>query len=185
MDAGVAALLGAAVGGLLGAGGTIGAAALSGRAQGRSQHSHWRRQGRREVYSRFLEAISAHQEALGHLSSIAYAAIRGDHSPEELNVAWQEASALLPAVRTAGPIVVIEGPRSVAELAEDIVNLATTATSNARSYSLIHARQAYDDSALGQRSRNVNEAVSELKQKLSAFADLARNALDAPDGVHS
>ncbi|MFK8846214.1 hypothetical protein [Streptomyces sp. Ac-502] len=99
-------------------------------------------------------------------------------------MAWKKASALLPTVRTAGPIVMIEGPRSVADLAEDIVNLATTATSNAQSYSLIHARQAYDDSTLGQRSRNVTEAVSELKQKLSAFAELARNALDAPDGIH-
>ncbi|MGP4006915.1 hypothetical protein [Streptomyces sp. 4N124] len=135
------------------------------------------------MYSRFLEAITAHQEALGRLSSMAYASVRGDHSPEELAAAWREVSALLPAVRTTGPIVMIEGPRGIADLVEAIVELATTATYNARSYSLIHAKRAYDDPALGQRSRAVSTAASELKEKLSAFAGQARNALDAPDGL--
>ncbi|WP_208614723.1 hypothetical protein [Streptomyces regalis] len=109
----------------------------------------------------------------------------GRSLPEELDAAWQEVFALLPAVRTTGPIVMIEGPRGIADLAEAIVELATTATHSARSYSLIYAKRAYDDPALGERSRRVTTAASELKEKLSAFAEEARNALDAPDGTHS
>ncbi|MBT2487203.1 hypothetical protein J7E96_01340 [Streptomyces sp. ISL-96] len=116
---------------------------------------------------------------------MAYAAVRGDHSPEELDAAWQEVTALMPAVRTTGPIVMIEGPRGIADLAEAIVELATTATYNARSYSLIHAKRAYDDPAFGERSRRVSTAASELKEKLSALAEQARNALDVPGGTHS
>lgn len=185
MDAGVAALLGAAVGGILGAGGTIGAAALSGRSQGRSQHSHWRRQGRREVYSKFLEAVTAHQKAMEELASMAYAAIRGDHSPEELDSAWEEAQALLPAVHTTGPIVVIEGPRDVAKLAEEIVDLAASVTGNAKWYGYIHAKQAYGDKALMKRSGDASTGLEELRQKLADFSERARHALDAPDGAHS
>ncbi|MFD4560930.1 hypothetical protein ACFWP5_42555 [Streptomyces sp. NPDC058469] len=119
------------------------------------------------MYSRFLEAITAHQEAaLRRLSSMSYASVQGDHSPEELDTAWQEVSALLPAVRATGPIVMIEGPRSVSDLVEVIVELATTATYNARSYYLIHVKRAYDDPVLGQRSRAVSTAAPELKEKL-------------------
>lgn len=53
MDAGLAALLGAAVGSVA----TLGAAIVSGRAQARAQHDQWRRQHRRDAYADYLSAL--------------------------------------------------------------------------------------------------------------------------------
>ncbi|WP_239069979.1 MULTISPECIES: hypothetical protein [unclassified Streptomyces] len=53
MDAGIAALLGAAVGSLS----TLGAAMVNGRSAARSQLDQWRRQHRRDAYAHCLAAL--------------------------------------------------------------------------------------------------------------------------------
>jgi uncharacterized heparinase superfamily protein len=53
MDAGIAALLGAALGSLT----TLGAAVVNGRAQARTQFAQWRRQHRRDAYAAYLGAL--------------------------------------------------------------------------------------------------------------------------------
>lgn len=53
MDAGLAAVLGAAVGSPA----TLGAAIVNGRAQARTQHDQWRRGHRRDAYAGYLGAL--------------------------------------------------------------------------------------------------------------------------------
>jgi hypothetical protein len=54
MDAAVAGILGALAGGLLGAGGAIGASVVATRGQSKGTHRHWLRTVRRDAYREFL-----------------------------------------------------------------------------------------------------------------------------------
>ncbi|MEB8342593.1 hypothetical protein [Streptomyces endophyticus] len=69
MDAGLAALLGTAIGGALGDGGVLGAAWLTGRLQMSAQHTQWRLEGRREVYGVLLSAAVAYLEGAATASA--------------------------------------------------------------------------------------------------------------------
>src|SRR5690242_20526371 len=66
--ASITTLLGTAVG----ATGAIAAAALTGRSHDRTQHSHWRRQLRRDTYARFLDAAVAWDDCLSDAHIVAY-----------------------------------------------------------------------------------------------------------------
>lgn len=164
MDAGLAALLGAAVGGLLGAGGTLGSSYLTGRLQGRGQHAQWRRQGRREAYSNFIAALTAFR----HQVDKCFFAME---SEQGLTGEMSQLEALWPAVRAALPVVAVEGPRSVADQAaelerhaEDIVVLLDMASDGQGPYiGMAHGH------------------LVEINWGLPIFADLARQALDQPD----
>jgi hypothetical protein len=65
MSAGEIALVGAVAGivaSVVGAGGAVMAARLTGRHQSRSQHAQWRRQVRRDAYVTFLESVAQFNE---------------------------------------------------------------------------------------------------------------------------
>lgn len=116
MDAGVAAILGAAVGGILGAGGTLAAAATAGRLQGRSQHEQWRREGRREAYSSFIACVGTFETAANSWMELDDNGQRG----EVLTTALRAVEEQLNEVRATAPLVAIEGPEAVASLAAEI-----------------------------------------------------------------
>ncbi|MET7944163.1 hypothetical protein [Streptomyces sp. NPDC005302] len=164
MDAGLAALLGAGVGGLLGAGGTLGSSYLTGRLQGRGQHAQWRRQGRREAYSNFIAALTAFR----HQVDRCFFAVE---SEQGLTVEIPQLEALWPAVRAALPVVAVEGPRSVADQAAKLERHAEELVV------LLDMSREEQGPYLG----NAHGHLVEINRGLPVFADLARQALDQPD----
>lgn len=170
MDAGLAALLGAAVGGILGAGGTLGSSYLSGRLQGRSQHAQWRRQGRRDAYSSFIAAVTAFR----HQVDVYLFAVEAESTEEELRSELDKVENLWPAVRAALPVVAVEGPTAVADQAVRLEN-------NTEQIVVLLGLHIQD----GAGSRYLGSAhnhLVDINRGLPVFADLARQALDAPDG---
>lgn len=111
MDAGLAALLGAAVGSLA----TLGAAMLSGRAAARAQFGQWRRQHRRDAYATYLGAL--------HDRDIALDAVRDALRPDapdlrDLDEKVRHFVALAREVHRAAEVVALEGPSPVVEAAD-------------------------------------------------------------------
>ncbi|MET4644512.1 uncharacterized membrane protein YgdD (TMEM256/DUF423 family) [Streptomyces atratus] len=68
--------LAAVVGTCSGMVGALGAARLNGTMQRRSQHEHWRRDGRRQAYAAFVEAAVDYGEAIG---TVQCEGAPGDH----------------------------------------------------------------------------------------------------------
>ncbi|MGP3924791.1 hypothetical protein [Streptomyces sp. 8N616] len=115
MDAGVAAILGATVGGILGATGTLGTAFLSGHLQGRNHHAQLQRDGRRTTYSELLRSAAALERAIDKLYSNAGLEERNrDEISEQAQLVIEHSHAL----RAAASTVMIEGPSGVGELAK-------------------------------------------------------------------
>ncbi|REK87897.1 hypothetical protein DY245_24265 [Streptomyces inhibens] len=175
MDAGTAAILGAAVGGLFGAGGTLGAAFLTGRFQGRSQHGQWWREGRRAAYSNFIAAVTSFREAADALE------MADDQGRDEI-----ELSELLktvhdrwPAVRSTAPVVAVEGPQKVADLAAKIER-------HVEGFA-IHSDLDAEERAHGQSDGGrtflceAHNALVDISRDLHAFAVGARETLDRAD----
>lgn len=113
MDAGLAALLGTAVGSFA----TLGAAMVSGRAAARSQFSQWRRQHRRDAYAKYLGAL--------HDRDIAMDAVLDALRPDipdlrDVDENVQRFVTLAREAHRAVEIVVLEGPTSVVEAAAQV-----------------------------------------------------------------
>ncbi|WP_331773679.1 hypothetical protein OG948_59205 (plasmid) [Embleya sp. NBC_00888] len=177
MDAGIAALLGAVVGGLLGAGGTLGAAALTARTQGQSQHAQWRREGRRNSYSAFIATVKAHQTAADDLMSLM------DEVPlhqTRIAAALERVKSLLPAVSSAAPVIAVEGPADMGAIAEQIARHAENLTV------CLELWMSEVPSGSGQPSTFANMAhghIVDINRRLDNYTALARAALDATDRV--
>lgn len=173
MDAGVAALLGAVVGGLLGAGGTLGAAALTGRAQGVSQHAQWRREGRRAAYSAFIAAVTAHQQAANELMLLMDADVIDTTRVHSVLASVKELEA---AVSASAPVVIVEGPAQVGQLAGRLAHQSLELTVSQTLFvedpaALLGPMNPYANSA--------NDHIVNIARGLTAFAEQARTALDA------
>ncbi|NMO34599.1 proline dehydrogenase [Streptomyces sp. GMY01] len=113
MDAGLAALVGAAVGSLA----TIGAAWVNGRATARSQFDQWRRQHRRDAYANYLGAL--------HDRDIAMGAVLGALQPEtpdlrDVDEKVHRFVTLAREVHRAAEVVILEGPLSAVESADRV-----------------------------------------------------------------
>ncbi|MFD7258910.1 proline dehydrogenase [Streptomyces sp. NPDC059874] len=113
MDAGLTALLGAAVGSLT----TLGTAMLTGRTAARSQHEQWRRQHRREAYANYLGAL--------HDRDVALDAVLGALRPEspdlrDVDEKVERFVALARTVHRSAEIVHLEGPPPAAQAADHV-----------------------------------------------------------------
>ncbi|MEU8989982.1 hypothetical protein AB0C98_26725 [Streptomyces sp. NPDC048558] len=115
MDQGIAGILGAAVGGLIGVTGTVGAASRTGKDQRRTQHEHWRRQQRRDAYAQLIartsEGLRTGQEAFDALLD------EEDDYARKVSAFAEAAKALYIGEST----VALEGPEEVAEAARELV----------------------------------------------------------------
>lgn len=171
MDAGVAALWGAGIGGVLGAGGVLGSTWLAGRAQGRTQHQHWRRQGRREAYSTFIAAVTAHRDAADDLMAL----MEETHSPDDASQALERVSEKFPAVRAASSVVAVEGPADVAASARDVMESIGRATEDIDFY--VTAARRFGRPGEFEAGR-AQKALDELGSLLRTFTENARDALD-------
>jgi hypothetical protein len=117
MDAGLSAVLGAAVGSLA----TLGSAMVTGRATARSQFDQWRRQHRRDAYANYLGAVYDRDVALD--------AVRDALKPDrpdlpELDRRMEHFATRARDVHRAAELVALEGPQSVVEALYGVVHAA-------------------------------------------------------------
>ncbi|MGW6531742.1 proline dehydrogenase [Streptomyces venezuelae] len=155
MDAGLAALLGAAVGSLA----TLGAALVNGRAQARSQHDQWRRQHRRDAYAAYLSAL--------HDRDIAMDAVLDALRPD-VDEKIRRFITLAREVHRAVEVVVLEGPAPVVEVAErvtrasgDLSLVVRRMAENARAGD--DGRRAEDAGLAAERERALYQAVKDFR----------------------
>jgi len=152
MDAGLAALLGAAVGSLA----TLGAAMVSGRAQARSQHDQWRRQHRRDAYADYLSAL--------HDRDIAMDAILGalrsdDPDLPDVDEKMRGFVTLAREVHRAVEVVILEGPAPLVEVAERVTHASSD-------LSLVMRRMA-ENARVGDATRKAEDvALAAEKERI-------------------
>ena len=161
MDAGLSALLGAAVGSLA----TLGAAFVGGRAQSRAQYEQWRRQHRRDAYVGYLGAL--------HDRDIAMDAVLEALRPDEPDLADVDERvrafiALAREVHRATEVVSLEGPLSMAEAAERVTHASrllseTMRTMVERAHDGDTSRKAEDTALATARERALYSTVKEFR----------------------
>lgn len=117
------AALAAIVGTCSGMVGALGAARLNGTMQRRSQHEHWRRDGRRQAYAAFVEAAVNYGEAIGTVQ--AYAGVNDIHPGPEATELCRRVDEMRPAASKALALVLVEGPEDAARAAHQAVRTLT------------------------------------------------------------
>ncbi|MFI1394257.1 proline dehydrogenase [Streptomyces sp. NPDC020681] len=168
MDAGLAALMGAAVGSVA----TLGAAVVTGRAQARSQHAQWRRQHRRDAYAGYLSALHDRDIAMDAVLD----ALRSDEPDlSDVDEKIRRFIALAREVHRAAEVVILEGPSSVADVAgrvshasSDLSHVMRRMVDNAHAGDI--TRKAEDTALATERERILYQAVKD-------FRLAARNAI--------
>ncbi|MFJ6050768.1 proline dehydrogenase [Streptomyces sp. NPDC092307] len=161
MDSGLAALLGAAVGSAT----TLGAAIVNGRAQARSQHAQWSRQNRRDAYAGYLDAL--------HQRDIAMDAVLDALRPDRPDLPGVDERigrfiALAREVHRTGEIVILEGPESVAEVAERVAHASSDLSQVMRrmaehAHAGITTHKAEDTALATERERILYRAVKDFR----------------------
>ncbi|MEU9453623.1 proline dehydrogenase [Streptomyces sp. NPDC048277] len=144
MDAGLAALLGAAVGSPA----TLGAALVNGRAQARAQHDQWRRQHRRDAYAGYLGALHDRDIAMDAVLD----ALRSD-APDlsDVDEKTRRFVALAREVHRAVEVVILEGPAALADVAERVTHASDD---------LSHVmRRTAEDTHAGDTARRTEDAA--------------------------
>ncbi|WUH96272.1 hypothetical protein OHR68_22065 [Spirillospora sp. NBC_00431] len=161
MDAGLAALLGAALGSLT----TLGAAVVNGRAQARAQLGQWRRQHRRDAYAAYLGALHDRDIAM----DAVLAALRRD-PPDlgDVDAKVRRFVDLARDVHRAMEIVIIEGPRPMADAAgrvqrasEELSEVMRRMVDDAHAAGTAPGRA--DDGAAAERERALYRAVTDFR----------------------
>lgn len=176
VDTGDVALLGAAAGvgaALVGAGGAVLAARLTGRNQSKSQHVHWRRQVQRDAYVAFLGCF-ADFEGFGRAAG-ERRLTRRDIPPGSAD----QFRGLVHDIRKAVLVVELEGPPAVAESAKAVeLRLAEwQGTLHLEELLRVQDRQRQTDLPSSDELRlEVNAAITHFKRIASA-------ALNASDGA--
>ncbi|QLH23645.1 proline dehydrogenase [Streptomyces sp. Rer75] len=168
MDAGLAALVGAA----LGAVASLGAASVSGRAQARSQHDQWRRQVRREAYTQYLVALHDRDVAMDDVLRALDA-----EAPDQAVVDGRVETfiGLAREVHRAAEVVLLEGPSGVGEAVSGVAE-ASSALSGVM-------RRMVDDARRGDASRRAEdlalavERSDALWEAVKAFRAVAGGVL--------
>ncbi|MFC8336666.1 proline dehydrogenase [Streptomyces rubiginosohelvolus] len=161
MDSGLAALLGAAVGSAA----TLGAAIVNGRAQARSQHAQQSRQHRRDAYARYLSAL--------HDRDLAMDAVLDALRPDRPNLTVVEDLTarfvtLAREVHRTCEVVILEGPATVAAVAERVTNASADLSYAMRNMAEDAragdtARKAEHTALATERERALYEAVKEFR----------------------
>ncbi|MEV7994880.1 hypothetical protein AB0O67_24105 [Streptomyces sp. NPDC086077] len=177
MDTGGIALAGACAGVLgaaVGAAGAIFSAIISGRNQSRAQHSHWRRQVRRDAYKDLLRVANAVRRELAPRSS----ALRQDaRLPGTLDT-----SQLMAELWDVSITVQLEGPARAAVVARELAyalgdwNGAVLMQHYAGEFQQHHPE-------LEALPSDLMALKEEVEQLLTNFTLVARDALDEGDEV--
>jgi hypothetical protein len=168
MDAGLAALLGAAVGSVA----TLGAALVSGRAQARAQHDQWRRQHRRDAYASYLSALHDRDIVMDAI----LAALRSD-DPDlpDVDEKIRRFTTLAREVHRAAEVVILEGPASLAEVASRVTHASSDLSQVMRR--LAENAHAGDTTRKAEDTALAAERVHILYQAVKHFRLAARNVI--------
>ncbi|WP_149829693.1 proline dehydrogenase [Streptomyces tailanensis] len=169
MDAGLAALLGAAVGSIA----TLAAAIVTGRAQARAQHDQWRRQHRRDAYASYLSALHDRDIAMDAILD----ALRSDNPDlADVDEKIRRFIALAREVHRAAEVVILEGPASLAEVASrvthassDLSHIMRRMTENAHAGD--STRKAEDTALAAERERILYQAVKNFRLAARSVID--------------
>lgn len=168
MDAGVAALLGAAVGSVA----TLGAAIVSGRAQARAQHAQWRRQQRRDAYVGLLRALHDRDLAMDEI----LAALGAETDLDGLDGKVDRFVQLAREVHRAVEIVIVEGPPAMAAAASRVIHASEDLSAAVRR--TIAGSRASDDS---NRSDDLDLARHRERLMYQTIVDLRTEAAKTLD----
>ncbi|MDH6222659.1 hypothetical protein [Streptomyces pseudovenezuelae] len=136
----------------------------------RVEHQRWRRERRQSAYLSFLEALGAADRD----NQAFFRELRARRSPvplDEMRVAAIRMK--FKDAENAGLVVVLEGPETVAEAAQSLVNQLSSLVQDVREY----AEAAAADSS-GEGSDTVHEAGMGFMAERTAFLGLARDVLD-------
>lgn len=167
MDAGLTALLGAAVGSLA----TLGSAMVTGRAAARSQFGQWRRQHRRDAYANYLGAVYDRDVALDAVRD----ALRADLPDlRDVDEKMERFAAQVRNVHRAAEFVILEGPPSVVEALYGVVHAADDLAEIIRrmvrdAHAEDTSRKAADTALATEREHLLYQAVKGLR---AAAADV-------------
>ncbi|WP_067487389.1 proline dehydrogenase [Actinomadura hibisca] len=172
MDAGLAALFGAAVGSLT----TLGAAVVNGRTQARTQHLQWRRQHRRDTYAAYLSALHDRDIAMDAI----LAALQADPPGlPDLDEKVRHFITRARDVHRAAEVVTLEGPPSIAG-AVDRIAKESSGLSEIMQH-MVKAAHAADASEKAEHSATASAQERRLYQAVSEFRVQARNVLGNAD----
>lgn len=167
MDAGLTALLGAAVGSLA----TLGSAMVTGRATARAQFGQWRRQHRRDAYANYLGAVYDRDAALDAVRD----ALRADRPDlRDVEEKMEHFATRARGVHRAAELVLLEGPSSVVEALYGVVHAADDLAEVTRrmvrdAHDGDTSRKAADLALAAEREHLLYQAVKGLR---SAAADV-------------
>ncbi|MFG3257062.1 proline dehydrogenase [Streptomyces sp. NPDC048172] len=172
MDAGLAALLGAAVGSLA----TLGAAIVNGRAQARTQRDQWRRQQRRDAYAGYLGALHDRDIAM---DAVLDTLRSDDPDLPDLDERTDRFIGLAREVHRAAEIVILEGPASLAEAAGRVTHASSDLSQLVRRM----AERARERDTTGKAEDVALAAAREraLYQAVKDFRHAARDTIDGAD----
>ncbi|WP_344158807.1 hypothetical protein [Streptomyces polychromogenes] len=160
--------------------GALGAARLNGTMQRRSQHEHWRRDGRRQAYAAFVEAAVDYSEAIGTVQ--ANGGALGNHHGPEAEALCRRVDEMRPAVSKALALVLVEGPEEVAHAAHQAVRTMTAWACVAGVYPPQHplAGSRSVRSVFRDGLTDVGELSDTAWERIREFETQARTALDHP-----
>ncbi|MGW0708964.1 hypothetical protein ACWD4G_23950 [Streptomyces sp. NPDC002643] len=136
----------------------------------RVEHMRWRRERRQSAYLSFLEALTAADRD----NQAFFRELRAGRSPVPLD------EARIAAIRmkfkdseSAGLVVVLEGPATVAEAAQNLVDQMSSLVQDVREYA-----EAAATNGLADRGDTVHEAGMKFLSARKAFLGMTREALD-------
>ncbi|MFF4081615.1 proline dehydrogenase [Streptomyces sp. NPDC001777] len=172
MDAGLAAVLGAAVGCLA----TLGAAVVSGRVAARAQFNQWRRQHRRDAYASYLGALHDRDIAM---DAILDALRPDDPDLRSVDEKVQRFITLAREVHRAAEVVVIEGPSSMARAADDVARASGDLSDVMQR--MVKNAHAGDTARRAADTALATDREHDLYQAVKSFRSAARDVLGRPD----
>ncbi|MDW8478453.1 hypothetical protein R3L02_42670 [Streptomyces scabiei] len=136
----------------------------------RVEHQRWRRERRQAAYLSFLEALGTADRD----NQAFFRELRARSSPVPLDETRIAAIRLkFKDAESAGLVVILEGPETVAEAAQNLVDHLSSLVHGVREY----AEAATADS-LGNGGDTVHEAGMRFIAERRAFLGLARDVLD-------
>lgn len=138
----------------------------------RVEHQRWRRERRQAAYLAFLEALGAadrdNQALFRELQAIHPPVSFDEERITAIRQKFKDAE-------SAGLIVILEGPETVAAAAQSLVDQLSSLVQDVREYAETYATAGCD---LAERSAAVHEVGMEFMAQRNEFLDIARNALD-------
>ncbi|MGW2516586.1 proline dehydrogenase [Streptomyces sp. NPDC001617] len=172
MDAGLAALSGAAVGSVA----TLAAALVSGRTQARAQHDQWRRQHRRDAYAGYLSALHDRDIAM---DAVLDALRSDDPDLADLDEKRRHFVTLAREVHRAAEVVLLEGPASLTEVVSRVAHASSDLSHVMRR--MAENAHARDTTATAEDAALAVEREDVLHQAIRAFRPAARSVIGTTD----